>query len=455
MSRQRIEEALHDASDTERVLIDAGALFSVEEVFTGCFEHQAAAIVADETTFDVAGEAVRDRLQAAGVELVDPFVFPAHPTLYADYANVKLLIEAFAKHDAVPVAIGSGTLNDLVKRAVHECERRYMVVATAASMDGYTAFGASITKDGFKQTMECSAPRALLADIDVLANAPARMTASGYGDLLAKIPAGADWIIADALDVDPINDRQWSLVQGPLRHATGHPSELQSGDRAAMDALIEGLVLSGLAMQAASSSRPASGAEHQFSHLWEMEGLGLHPEGDEPPLSHGFKVAIGTISISALYDRVLTLDLSTLDTAAVGRAWPSWEEVERQVRAAHSEPAVVGPALEKSREKYVDADALRRRLRLLRERWPNLRTRLAEQVLPAEEVRTQLQQAGCPTTPEEIGVDRERLKRTYRRAQMIRPRYTVLDLLVEARLLDDCVDELFAPGGFWNRGADS
>ena len=315
-------------------MIGDGALDRVAEVFETTFGDSATVVVADENTFDAAGESVTRELSAGGPEVVEPFVFPGQPTLHADYENIKALARALHEHNAIPVAVGSGTINDIVKRASHECERPYMTVATAASMDGYTSFGASITKDGFKQTMECSAPRAAVADLAVLMKAPPGMTSSGYGDLLAKITAGADWILADALEVEPIKDKEWSLVQGPLRAATDHPADLHAGDAGAMEALIEALIMSGLAMQAASSSRPASGAEHEFSHLWEMEGLGDNPEKGHPPLSHGFKVAVGTVSIAALYERVLARDLDSLDIAAAVRAWPSWDDVEGRVHEA-------------------------------------------------------------------------------------------------------------------------
>jgi glycerol-1-phosphate dehydrogenase [NAD(P)+] len=315
-------------------------------------------------------------------------------------------------------------------------------------MDGYTAFGAAITKEGYKQTMTCPAPRAVLADVDVLTGAPAPMTSAGYADLLAKIPAGADWIVADALEVEPIDRAVWDLVQGPLRSATAHPAELHAGDPDAMDALIEGLVMSGLAMQSASSSRPASGAEHQFSHLWEMEHLG---QDDDPPLSHGFKVGLGSIATSALYERVLARDLSGLDVDAAVAAWPSWDEVEQRVRSEHTEPGLDEAAVEETRAKYVSADELRARLELLRSRWPDLRERLSEQLLPASEIRDRLAAAGAPTSPSDIGLDVDRFRATYRRAQMIRRRFTVLDLCNQAGILDECVDDLFAPDGFWGR----
>jgi glycerol-1-phosphate dehydrogenase [NAD(P)+] len=427
-------------------VIGAGATDSVAEVFAKAFGDRAAIVVADGTTFQVAGKKVQERLENAGQRLHQAHLFPGKPVLHADYEHVQTLIAALGQHDAIPIAVGSGTLNDIVKRAAYECDRHYMNVSTAASVDGYTAFGASINKDGYKQTMTCPAPRAVIADLDILAKAPQDMTASGYADLLGKVTAGADWIISDELDVEPIDTKVWSLVQDPLREWTAKPAELHAGDEEAMHYLIEGLIISGLAMQAHSSSRPASGAEHLFSHLWEMEGLGYD---DDPPLSHGFKVGLGSISVAALYERVLARDLSTVDIDTVCAAWPSWDEMERRVRATHTTPGLDEAAVAETREKYLDADALRERLRLLAERWPRMRKRLEQQLMPADQLRELLRQAACPTSPAEIELDMQRFRDTYYRAQMIRRRFTVLDLTYQTGILDECVEELFAPGGFW------
>ena len=448
MNTERIERALRNATDTADVLIGAGVLGSVNEMFERNFGDQSAVVVADENTFKVAGEDVVAHLKAAGRTMVDPYIFPGKPTLHAEYPHIEELGESLRTHDAIPVAVGSGSLNDIVKRASYECKRRYMVVGTAASMDGYTAFGAAITKEGYKQTMTCPAPRAVLADLTIMRQAPPRMTSSGYADLLGKVTAGADWLVADALEVEKVHPQVWSLVQGPLRHATGSPAQLHAGDEEALDALIEGLVMSGLAMQAAASSRPASGAEHQFSHLWEMEGLGYH---DEPPLSHGFKVGVGSIAIAALYEQVLQRDLGDLDLQALCSKWPTWEQVEHDVRMAHTTPGLDRAAIVESRTKYVTADQLEKRLELLRERWPELRKRLEEQLMTADQLRQLLRDAGCPTHPSDIGQSLEAFKDTYARSRMIRRRYTILDLATEAGILNECVDELFAPGGFWAR----
>jgi glycerol-1-phosphate dehydrogenase [NAD(P)+] len=313
-------------------------------------------------------------------------------------------------------------------------------------MDGYTAFGASIEKDGHKQTLTCPAPKVVVGDVDVLVGAPEDMTAAGYADLLGKITSGADWLVADALGLEEIDRDGWSLVQDGLREWVRGPDGLRAGDDEAMDRLTEGLVMSGLSMQSYQSSRTASGAEHQFSHLWEGEGLG---RDRNPPLSHGFKVGVASVAIAALYERILERDLSNLDVDSVVAAWPLWEEVEAKVRSLHTMDELEEAAVKQSGAKYVDADGLRARLELLTREWPGLRGRLELQLLSAAEIRDMLASAGCPTSPEEIGLNREEFRATYRRALTIRSRYTILDLANEANILDECVEELFAPGGFW------
>ena len=449
MDYERINAALRDASDTREVVIGAGALASVDTIFARGFGAQPAVVVADENTFAAAGSAVQQRLSAAGRGAAAPIVFPGAPPLYADYQNVVALEDRLRNLDAVPVVVGSGTLNDLTKLASHRCGRPYMVVGTAASMDGYTSFGAAITKDGFKQTMTCPAPRVVVADLDILAHAPPQMNSTGYGDLLGKITAGADWLIADALDIEPIDARAWSLVQDSLRAWTAQPQLLHTGDRQAIEFLFEGLIMTGVAMQISQSSRPASGIEHRFSHLWEMQALGH----GEAPIPHGFKVGIGTIAGAALYERVLARDLSNLDIDALCQAWPSRSQLERTVRQAHDIPQLAENAVEESLAKYLTPDQLRQRLIMIQERWPQIRERVRSQLMAADHVRELLRAAGCPTDPTDIGVDMPRLKASYALARTIRSRYTILDLATETGVLSACVDELFAPGGFWARVA--
>jgi glycerol-1-phosphate dehydrogenase [NAD(P)+] len=262
-------------------------------------------VVADERTFAAAGSDVVARLRAAGRSGRSAGL-PGQPRAVPDAAHLERVEQALAAVDAVPVVVGAGTLNDLTKLAAHRLGRPYLCVATAASMDGYTSFGAIVTQDGFKRTIGCPAPRAVIADLDVLPRPRRELNAAGYGDLLGKVTAGADWLLADALGVEPIDPGAWALVQPPLRTWLERPETLRAGDPDALERLFEGLTLVGIAMQLASSSRPASGAEHRFSHLWEMEAL----DAGHAAFAHGFKVGVGSIATAALYERLLARDLA-------------------------------------------------------------------------------------------------------------------------------------------------
>ena len=445
MLSERIQVALKEASETREVVIGSGAIGQTAAVFRRGFGDVPAMVVADDNTFQAAGRSVHANLVGGGVEVAEPFVFPGTPVLHPDFERVLELEAAIRVRDMIPVAVGSGVINDLTRLAAHRAGRAYLVVATAASMDGYTAFAAAITHKGVKRSDDCPAPRALVADLDVLANAPAKMTASGYGDLLAKFIAGADWMLAEALGAEALDHKAWALVGPNLARWTGEPGLLRTGDRGAFEGLIEGLVLSGLAMQAARSSRPAAGAEHLFSHLWEMRGVNKDGES----ASHGFKVGLGTLAAAGLYDLVLQQDPSSLDIEVLCERWPSPAEVDQAVRRAHPDPEQAEAATRLSLAKHLRRDQLAGRLSLLRERWPELRPQLRAWLPRAEEVRAQLRAAGCPVDPEAIGLSRDALRESYLLARQIRTRYTVLDLAAETEWLEPCLEALFRSGGLW------
>src|SRR5207253_1145299 len=219
------------------------------DVFATQFGSSQAIVVADGNTLRAAGNDVLVSFRLAGRPAEQPFVFGSD--VYAEERSVDELQAALSATRAIPVAVGSGTINDLTKLVAHRLGRPYMIVATAASMDGYTAYGASITANGSKQTFDCPAPRAVLADLEVIATAPAEMNAAGYADLLAKIAAGAGWIVADALGVEPIRPVEWQTVQHRLHAWVDSPRAIAAREPAALRRLVHGLMMSGFAMQTA------------------------------------------------------------------------------------------------------------------------------------------------------------------------------------------------------------
>ena len=441
-----IEEALKYTTDTKDCIVAVGALAKTPDMFKKLFPGEKAIVVADTNTWRVAGEAVQKALEAAGVATEKPFVF-TDPELFAEWSYVIELENALKGLNAIPVAVGSGVINDLSKLVSHRLGRRYMVMGTAASMDGYSAANSSITKDGIKQTMSCRAPLGCIVDSKIAAEAPKEMVASGYADLIAKIPAGADWMLADAIGSEAIHELAWRFVQGPLRDSLSAPEKCAAGDVAETEKLCSGLVMSGFAMQAMDSSRPASGTEHQVSHYLDMEGLcynGKH-------VSHGFKVGLGTLASTKTLEFILRQDLANLDVdAAAAKWWPDFATVKATF------PKVFGPrkahivrAEDEFAKKCPTPEGLKKELSVLKAKWPELAPKIKAQIMPFEEVRAKLVAVGAPVEPEQVGISRARFLETYRGVPYMRARYFGLDLVERLGLLDAHLAELFGKGGVW------
>jgi glycerol-1-phosphate dehydrogenase [NAD(P)+] len=447
-----IAEALKYTTDTKACVIGPGALASSAGMFGSLFPAaKNAFIVADPNTMRVAGEEVRKTLEASGVGCTVFLIGEDGLPFHAEYDLVVRLVEAYradAPAGAVPVAVGSGTVNDLVKRASEELGLRYMVVGTAASMDGYTSFGASITKDGMKQTLSCKAPLGCIVDSAVAAAAPREMTASGYADLIAKVSAGADWMLADVVGSEAIHPEAWDFVQSSLRTALDNPAGCAAGDVAEVEKLCVGLVMSGFAMQAMNSSRPASGTEHQISHYWDMEDLSFNGS----PVSHGFKVGIGTLASVKTLEFIVATDWENFDVdAAASKWWPDFAALSASFPAVFGDrPAHILRAQGEMAKKYSTPEEVRRELSRIKSVWPELSAKLKNQLMPFDEVLAKLKAVGAPCEPEEIGVSRERFRETFAGVTYMRSRYFGLDLVARMGLEADLSASLFGPGGIWS-----
>lgn len=409
--------------ETRLFLLENDALNQLPEAIRSLWGNDARPwLVADDNTWRAAGAEVAKILKAAGMEGPDPFLFPGTPMLHADESNVNLLLEQFPEN-VVPVAIGGGTVNDLVKRASGLRHVSYCCVPTAPSVDGYTSSGAALTASGLKQTLPCPAPLAVVADSGILRNAPPEMFAAGYADLMAKIPAGADWLAADTLGIEAIDPAVWELVQTPLRDNLSDPSDVRR--------VFTGLAATGYAMQLYRDSRPASGADHLVSHIWEMENLCCNGK----PVSHGFKVAIGTVTSTALYEALFSL--SEQEARRLARPGLDRAGREAEIDALLSVGTYGAATRTIALDKFREGDALAERRELIYRNWETLRKRILHQLYPLEELTRRLTAAGCPVRPANIQLGREQFLHGIRTAQLIRKRYTVLDLVYELGLLEE------------------
>jgi glycerol-1-phosphate dehydrogenase [NAD(P)+] len=429
MSGDLIRDAVARSANVAEVRIGRSVLAEAGALFARHFKGPAV-LMADERGWGAAGAGVEAALTAAGIS-VRRHVIPARPRPKptVDLANS---LRAVLRPGETPVAIGSGVMNDVVKHAAFGLGIPYMCVATAASMDGYTSAGAPLSDKGFKITIPCRPAKVLLADLDVIAAAPPEMTGWGYGDLAGKVPAGGDWMIADALGIEAIDTVAWPMVQGGLEGWLSQPDRIAAGDRGAVEGLFLGLTLVGLAMEAHGSSRPASGADHQIAHLWEMDDL--HHSGER--VSHGACVAVGTMTALRMYDWLLSRDLSGLDPARRAAEAPDLADKEAEICDRFGRGEIAERAIVETRAKHVEGAELQARLTRLRDAWPNLSQRLRARLWSADRMAGHLARAGAPVEAADIGVDPAYLYRTILKARFLRSRYTVLDLLDEVGLLD-------------------
>lgn len=427
-----IAPAVERSIETQEVVIGAGTLCLTGEVAARVTSVRRALVMADSAGFAAAGRQVLDTLSAAGFETTSAVISNA-PLPEAAVTEAEPFRAALAADPGLfPVSVGSGVINDLVKWAAFRNGRRYLTVATAASMDGYTSAGAALAQDGFKVTIPARAPVAMLADLDVIETAPAEMNGWGYGDLAGKVSAGGDWLLADAMGVGLLDDVAWRLVQDHLRGWLARPEGIADGRTESVARLLVGLTAVGFAMEFHGSSRPASGADHQIAHMWEMEGLSFNGR----KVSHGAAVGVGCVASLALFDWLLAQDLSVLDTEDVLSRSPDLDARLTSLRKAIPDSRVAVRAEEELRAKSIDRGTHRERLERLRAAWPELKSRLGTHLLRTEEMAGMLAQAGCPAYACQIGVTPDHLLRTLRAAAYIRRRYTIFDLLHDAGLAE-------------------
>ena len=444
-----IEEALEKATDTKACLIGDGVINQVPAVFGEQFPGRTEAIViADPRTWKAAGEKVTELLERAGVKTAKYIVEPSGKVFHAEYHYVDDVREAIRQSAnqtikqsnnqtilPIPVAVGSGVVNDLTKRAAGELQIPYMVVGTAASVDGYSSFGAAlVSPEGAKQTYPCPAPRAIVADLDVMRTAPKEMAAYGFADLMAKSPAGFDWILAAEIGATEWDDVAWHIVQDGIPEAIAGAEGVARGETAALSRFVEGLMMSGFAMQEMQSSRPASGAEHMFSHILDM----MHHTYRGELVSHGAQVGVYTLFMTRFQEELLKFDMASLDVEKCVADWLEWDEGgEALLVDVFKDSPFPKLGVEQSKPKWQTKDELRKTLTEAKARWPEIAARLRKQLVPSAEIERRLKTVGSPSCPAEIGVSNDFAQRNIRFAMFMRNRYNVLDFAFRLGKLDE------------------
>jgi len=375
------------------------------------------ALVVDANTDRVLGARLADALRpVAEIEILR---LPGRP--HADAKTAARVKAASAGCDAL-IAVGSGTINDLCKYVAAETARPYAVFATAPSMNGYTSVNAAITVDGHKKSLPAAAASGVFFDLEVLAAAPPRMIRSGLGDSLCRPTAQADWLLAHLLFDQPYRRAPFVLLADDEPALFARAEALMAGDLTAMRRLARTLVLSGFGMTLCGSSHPASEGEHLISHYVEM----MAP-GDWPGSFHGEQIAVTTLTMARIQERLLANDGPPVLRAS---------RIDESALKAHF-GAVLGAACWREfAAKRLDAAAVEALNARLSERWDAIRGEIARTTIPAVRLASVLEASGAPTTPEALGWPRDFYLDAVVHARELRNRYTFLDLAADCGMLD-------------------
>lgn len=254
-------------------------------------------LVADNYTYEAAGRQVEQLLDQAGLPYHKRVFQTETPLVPNEYALGSVLA-AMTSQDDMLLAVGSGTLNDVTKYVSARTGVPYVIAATAPSMDGYASTVAPTILDGFKTTLPAVYPAAIVADVDILKDAPMPMLTAGFGDIIGKFTSLADWRLSHQLNGEYYCPEVAGVIEAAVETCAANAKALAQREPQAIQAVTEALILSGLAMGMVGVSRPASGAEHQMAHYWEMDAL---RRGEEHPL-HGNAVGVGTVLAASLYE---------------------------------------------------------------------------------------------------------------------------------------------------------
>jgi len=402
-------------------------------VFAKKLEFKSLYLICDKITYDIAGRRCMEILAAAGVKAK---VIVLNHTGFDEATLGELLINMPDDCDLC-VAVGTGAINDMTRYFSFRMHRPFFTVATAAPMDGFASALAVLNINNLKTSIDAQTPTAIIGDTEILKGAPYRMIAAGLGDLLGKFTCIADWKLAKVINGEHYCDKVVELVEQCVADVLRDADKAKDRDPKVLGDIMEGLVLTGVAMSLYGNSRPASGCEHHMSHYWEM----MFEQQGRRPVPHGTQVGVGTVLMLKLVEalRAKKVDFEAARAAARAYDQNAWEE---SIRAAYG-PAAQGVIDMEVKAKKNETSARLERIDSMERNWAEI-TALLEALPASETVAELLKSLDSPYTPAGIDVEIEMLKNTFLYCKEVRARYTILQMVWDLGLLDELSDEVIA-----------
>ena len=389
-------------------------------------------IVTDKNEYEACGKQVEEILKAEGIPLKTHIIPEKDGKRIApsEYATGSIALNFDSSCDGI-LCVGSGVMNDLCKVISNLTGKPSVVVGTAPSMDGYASDGAAMEVNNVKLSLKEKVPAALVCDVNVMAKAPMRMLHAGLGDMMGKFSALSEWKIAKIINDEYYCQETANLVTVSLDKIVKGSAGVIDRNPDSIEAIAEGLILSGIAMAFAGTSRPASGLEHYFSHAWEMMALSKGKECD----LHGIQVGIGTLLVLKIYEYIKTLKptMERVIEHAKNFNEKAWEDNIKRVFSDTADDII---AMEKRAKKNETSGRVKRAEKIINN-WDKI-LKIAEETPPSKTIEDIMRNAGMPLKPEDIGISKREVIDAFICSRDIRDKYLLSSMIWDIGYMEDC-----------------
>lgn len=415
-------------SEIKNIVTGKGVIKRLPEELQGLGVKKAF-ILSDINEYNAAGEKVAEILQAAGMEY-SKYIFNEKQLEPDEYAVGSAVMHFDHSCDAV-VAVGSGVINDIGKILAKTAGKNYIIVATAPSMDGYASATSSMSLDGLKVSVNSRCADVIIGDTDILKNAPLHMLKAGLGDMLAKYVSICEWRIANLITGEYYCEEVAALVRSALKKCTDNAVGLLNRDEEAVEAVFEGLVICGVAMAYAGVSRPASGIEHYFSHIWDMRGLEFGTTVD----LHGIQCAYGTLLAIKLYEQFKNMhfDEEKAIKYVNGFDFGKWSKELKSFLGKGADAMII----QEEKDGKYNSEKHRDRLDIILKNRDKILEIIDDELPDIEEIKHLFDVLGLPDSCDKLRVDKNILPMTFKATKDIRDKYVFSRLAWDLGIIDE------------------
>ncbi len=330
------------------------------------------------------------------------------------------------------LAVGSGVINDLGKVIASTLEKPLATVATAPSMDGYGSNNASMIQNRLKVSLYYHCPEAIIADTRILQAAPFEMLQAGVGDMLAKYSSICEWRISHLITGEYYCENIADLVRDSLNKILNLADDLLKRDAKAVEEVFIGLLYTGLAMGYAGISRPASGLEHYFSHVWEMMNL----ERNKPSKLHGIQVAVGTLYTFQIWEELKKYKPDRQKANDFMQSFDDikWQAMVHRIYGEIAAPNIIKTAQQEGRN---DPELHQKRLNLIIDNWDQILEIVNSEMPEYERILSLMNKFSLPLSADDIGFSQKDAHDALIASREVRNKYVTSSLLWDLGLLYD------------------